>query len=118
MRLISTSTVSDTNKVVIDYRDSQQAVSGLEEYRLAGTVDTDNLLEDNGELAEITISGLTSALDPDLGANTLFAFESKPPKGGVLILERRTPDARSTRLWICSKLCTKGDIQCTQQCVG
>lgn len=88
-----TSTVSDTNKVVIDYRDSQQAVSGLE-WSVAWPVqsDTDNLLED-GELAEITISGLTAALDPDLGANTLFAFEVKPPKGGVLILERRTPDS-------------------------
>ena len=80
------------NKIVIDYRDGNQLITGLD-WDISWPVrqDTDNLLED-GELAEIQIPGLESNLDPDLGISTLFAVEVEPPNGSVLIIERRTPD--------------------------
>jgi len=94
-----TDTENDDNKVVIDYRDANQMKSGLEwDVSWPVRADSDDLLED-GELAEITVSGLTTGtnqLDTSLAESTLFALEVKPPKGGVLILERTTPDAIDT----------------------
>ena len=75
------------NKVVIDYRDGSQYVSGVS-WTVSWPVrrDTDNLLED-GELAKIDVD-LTSM---NLGPDTPFAVEVKPPRGGVLIIEKTTP---------------------------
>lgn len=75
------------NKVVIDYRDGSQYVSGVS-WTVSWPVrrDTDNLLED-GELAKIDVD-LTGM---NLGPDTPFAVEVKPPRGGVLIIEKTTP---------------------------
>ena len=84
-----TSTVSNTNTMIIDYRDSAQRSANVD-WTLSWVTrnDSDNLLED-GELAEITVdlSGLTTAL----GTNTEFALEVKPASGGIVIVERTTP---------------------------
>ena len=75
------------NKVVIDYRDGSQYVSPLD-WTITWPVrrDTDDLLED-GELAKIDVdlSGV------NLGPDTAFAVEVKPPRGGVLMIQKTTP---------------------------
>jgi archaeal flagellin FlaB len=75
------------NKVVIDYRDGTQYVSPLD-WTVDWPVrrDTDDLLED-GELAKIDVDLSAVGLGPD----TAFALEIKPPRGGVLMLEKSTP---------------------------
>ena len=77
------------NRIVIDYRDDSQLETGLA-WTVTWSVrnDTDDMLED-GELAQITVplTGLTALLGP----NTQFAVEVKPPRGGVIILEKTTP---------------------------
>ena len=75
------------NKVVIDYRDGSQYVSGVS-WTVSWPVrrDNDDLLED-GELAKIEVD-LTGM---GLGTDTAFAIEVKPPRGGVLIIEKTTP---------------------------
>jgi flagellin FlaB len=75
------------NKIVVDYRDATQHVAGVD-WSVAWAVrrDTDDLLED-GELAVISVD-LTAM---DLGTDTTFAIEVKPPRGGVLIIEKTTP---------------------------
>jgi len=80
---------SGENKVVIDYRDATQYEAGLD-WSVSWPVrrDADDLLED-GELAQITVD-LTS-LSPRLGTDSAFALEVKPPRGGVLMLEKSTP---------------------------
>jgi archaeal flagellin FlaB len=93
--LVTSDSVSGTNTVIIDYRDQSQRKTDLRwSVEWLGSNDDDTLLEE-GELAEITITGLQTsgeqALSPSLGPNTDFALEIKPPQGGVLILERRTP---------------------------
>jgi flagellin FlaB len=84
-----TDTSSGNNKVVVDYRDGDQVVTGVD-WSVSWSVrhDTDDMLED-GELAQITVdlTGLTT----DLGPDTSFAVEVKPPRGGVIILEKTTP---------------------------
>lgn len=84
-----TSTVSNTNTMIIDYRDSAQRSANVD-WTLSWVTrnDSDDLLEE-GELAEITVdlSGLTTAL----GTNTEFALEVKPASGGIVIMERTTP---------------------------
>lgn len=84
-----TSTISSTNTLIIDYRDSVQRESNVE-WTLTWIVrnDTDNLLEP-GELAEISVD--LSTLTTPLAENTEFALEIKPAQGGVTILERTTP---------------------------
>ena len=78
---------SGQNKVVIDYRDASQYVSGVP-WTVSWPVrrDDDNLLED-GELAKIDVD-LTAV---NLGTDTNFAIEVKPPRGGVLIIDKTTP---------------------------
>ena len=87
-------------KVTIGYRDNAQSKPNLTwtvDWPVA--TDGDNLLEE-GELAQVTITGLSTgganALSPMLGAATPFALEVRPPTGGVLTIERRTPDAVAT----------------------
>ncbi len=83
--------MSTTNRVVvIEYRDSDQrheitdwTVSWL------GYNDADTLLEER-ELADITVP-LSGTLTTNLGANTIFVIEVKPPQGAVLNLQRTTP---------------------------
>jgi len=82
---------SGDNVVVISYRDANQVKSGLDwSATWLGATDGDFMLEE-GELAEISVAGLEASLDPDLGVNTTFAIEVKPPTGAVLLLERTTP---------------------------
>ena len=82
---------ASNNVVVINYRDADQVKSGLDwSATWLGTTDGDFILE-QGELAEIAVSGLEVVLDPDLGVNTSFVIEVSPPKGAVLVLERTTP---------------------------
>ena len=78
-----------SNKVVIDYHDDSQFDTGLD-WAVTWSVraDTDDMLED-GELAQITVD-LTS-LATGLGPNTVFVVEVKPPRGGVIMLEKTTP---------------------------
>ncbi|HOQ99174.1 MAG TPA: hypothetical protein PLJ35_10185 [Anaerolineae bacterium] len=86
-----TSTISGTNKVVIDYRDAEKSVSGLQ-WSVDWPVrhDEDNLLED-GELAKITIDLTDTKNGITLGTDTTFAIEVKPPRGGVLLIQKTTP---------------------------
>jgi flagellin FlaB len=53
------------------------------------TNDGDELL-DSGELVEITVQ-LDGNLTNDLGINTQFSIEMKPPKGAALSMQRTTP---------------------------
>ncbi|MDX1992612.1 MAG: archaellin/type IV pilin N-terminal domain-containing protein [bacterium] len=89
--------MNDANRVVvIDYRDNTQILTGLnwtatwivDVDGAAGTADADDLLEE-GELVEITVP-LAAA---NLGPNTEFTLEVKPPTGAVLTFARTTPPA-------------------------
>ncbi len=86
-------TVGTDATLIIGYRDEAQVHSTMTfTVTFKGKNDGDSLLE-QGELAEITLTDLAGALEPDLEASSLFALELKPAQGGVLVLERRTPDA-------------------------
>lgn len=76
-------------KVIVDYFDATQRITGLE-WTLTWRVqnDTDDLLE-TGELAEIRVP--LSSLGTALGPNTDFALEIKPPSGAVIQIQRTTP---------------------------
>lgn len=82
-----TDTSAGANKVVIDYRDGTQYVSPLS-WTVSWPVrrDDDDLLED-GELAKIDVD-LSSC---NLGTDSSFAVEVKPPRGGVLMIQKTTP---------------------------
>lgn len=80
------------NAVVVGYRDASQSINELPwVVNFIGQNDGDNMLED-GELAEITVS-LTLGGGKELGANTEFTLEVKPPSGAVLNITRTTPAA-------------------------
>lgn len=82
--------LNDTNRVmIISYRDQTQQVNALD-WTMNWVVrnDSDDLL-DSGELAEITVP--LSALTNDLGINTEFTLEMKPPMGSTITLQRTTP---------------------------
>lgn len=83
--------MSTTNRVVvIEYRDSNQRKEITNwTVNWLGYNDSDTLLEER-ELAEITIP-LSGTLTTNLGANTTFVIEVKPPQGAVLNLQRTTP---------------------------
>lgn len=92
-----TDTSAGDNKVVIDYRDESQFVTNVDwtvtwlvcnEVQPAGA-GCDDLLEQD-EQAQITIA-VDAAITTDLGKDTPFVLEMKPPAGGVLVVERRTP---------------------------
>jgi len=81
------------NKVVIDYRDATQRVTDLTwSVSKLGDSDTDDMLED-GELFAVTIPVTVSDVlnATGLPIDTSFSLEVKPPKGGVLTIERTTP---------------------------
>ena len=80
-----------SNKMVIDYRDSDVNVPDI-----AWTVnflvgDGDDLME-AGELGEITIDTSAQALV----ANKAFTFEVKPSLGGTMVIARTTPAGLDT----------------------
>ncbi len=82
--------LNDTNRVmIISYRDQTQQVNALD-WTMDWVVrnDSDDLL-DSGELAEITVP--LAALTNDLGINTEFTLEMKPPMGSTITLQRTTP---------------------------
>ena len=79
--------------VVIAYRDNTQAEASVDfttTWIVSNEATADNLLEE-GELAEIEVdlTGLTT----DLGPNTEFTLEIKPPTGAVIGINRTTPAA-------------------------
>ena len=80
-----------SNKVVIDYRDSD-----TNNPNMVWTVDwlvgdLDNLME-AGELAEITVDVSLETL----GANQPFTLEVKPSLGGTMVIARTTPAGLDT----------------------
>ncbi len=76
--------------VVIEYRDATQRTEITNwTTSFLGYTDGDNILEDR-ELVEITVP-LSGTLTTNLGVNTTFMVEVKPPVGAILILERTTP---------------------------
>ena len=75
------------NTLVIDYHDAVTRATDIAwTVAFMGANDGDVLLESR-ELAEITVD--VSAFD--LGTNSAFVIELKPPTGGTLPLERTTP---------------------------
>lgn len=82
--------LNDANRVmIISYRDQTQQINALD-WTMDWVVrnDSDDLL-DSGELAEITVP--LAALTNDLGINTEFTLEMKPPMGSTITLQRTTP---------------------------
>jgi flagellin FlaB len=80
-----------SNKMVVDYRDSD-----TNQPNIAWTVnwlvgDADDLME-AGELGEITIDVSAQSL----GANQAFVLELKPPLGGTMVIARTTPAGLDT----------------------
>lgn len=87
-----TSAAAD-RKVIIGYRDATQILNDVDwSVKWIGKNDSDDLLEE-GELAEITVTGINAA---GLAANTPFTLEIKPPTGAVLSLNRTTPASIET----------------------
>ena len=89
---------SSKNVLVIDYLDSRQRQTDVYwTVNFLGEENGDGLLGE-GETAEITVIGVTGAHQADLGltsaltVSTDFVLEVKPPTGGVMRIERRTPD--------------------------
>jgi flagellin FlaB len=85
------------NKIVIDYRDENQFhtnITWTTSWLVCGESTCDNLLEEDEQVL-ITVP-LSSTLTSDLGTDTNFALEIKPPQGGVIPIEKRTPPALST----------------------
>jgi len=81
---------TDERVVIIEYRDSNQRVS-IDNWsvRWLGYSDGDNLLESR-ELVEVTVP-ISGNVSTDLGPNTTFVVEVKPPKGSVLSIQRTVP---------------------------
>ncbi len=83
-------TTGSNSVVVIEYRDNsqRQEISNWTTSWL-GYNDSDGILEER-ELVEVTIP-LSGTLGTDLGTNTTFVVEVKPPNGAVLNIQRTTP---------------------------
>ncbi|MCD6520731.1 MAG: hypothetical protein J7M05_12515 [Anaerolineae bacterium] len=81
---------TDERVVIIEYRDSNQRVS-IDDWsvRWLGYSDGDSLLESR-ELVEVTVP-ISGNVSTDLGPNTTFVIEVKPPKGSVLSIQRTVP---------------------------
>ena len=80
-----------SNKVVIDYRDSDTNEANMV-WAIDWLVgDADDLMEP-GELAEITVDVAAQ----NLGANQMFTLEVKPSLGGVMVIARTTPAGLDT----------------------
>ena len=87
-----TGVAGSQNRVVIDYRDEDNRETDLTWAKVAkGKDDGDDLLEE-GELFEITVEIFHNTPAITLGTDTAFVIEVKPPAGGVLVIERRTPE--------------------------
>jgi len=76
--------------VIIEYRDANQRVQ-VDNWTVdwLGWNDGDDLLEER-ELVEVTVP-ITGNVTTDLGINTTFVIEVKPPKGSVLNMQRTIP---------------------------
>ena len=91
---------TSTNVVVLSYIDDNQRIDDLYwTVTKLGKDDGDNLLEDN-EKFQITVGDTTAgagagnlidALTTDLGPNSKFSIDVRPPYGAVLVIERTTP---------------------------
>jgi flagellin FlaB len=84
------------NKVVIDYFDEVQHETNITwstEWLVCGESTCDNLLEEDEQV--LVKIPLTSTLTVSLTEDTDFVFEIKPPQGGVIPIEKRTPAALS-----------------------
>ena len=82
-------------ETIITYTDADQAVNvatGDVTVTGLGSADSDKLVEP-GEMYEVKMTGLVSALNPDLKIDKLFSIQLKPPVGAVLHIERTTPVA-------------------------
>lgn len=81
-------------KTVIRYTDSVQTLirDGAGEFTVTprGNADSDNLVEE-GEILEIAIPNLATALSTVLGPSTTFIIQVIPPSGATLHIERTTP---------------------------
>ena len=84
----------NVGKTIVKYSDNEQSFvfDTTSEMSVAavGNADSDNLVEE-GEIYEITLTGLTTNLDPDLQTADTFRLELIPPQGAVLFIERTTP---------------------------
>ena len=89
------------NKVVMDYQDDVQyhtnitwTVTWLVCSEGTAPDDCDDLLEQDEQiLITVGVMTTTSKLTADLGPDTDFVISIKPPQGGVIPVERRTPSA-------------------------
>ena len=81
-------------KTIIRYTDESQTLvrdsSGEFTITPRGNADTDNLVEE-GEILEISIASLATALSTVLSTSTTFSIQVVPPSGAVLHIERTTP---------------------------
>jgi len=76
--------------VVIEYRDSSQRKQIANwSVEWVGYYDSDTIIEER-ELLELTVP-LEGNLTQDLGVNTQFVIEVKPPLGSPLYIQRTTP---------------------------
>lgn len=78
-----------TNRTVISYIDSSYTNNNLPYTVEVVTGNADFLLE-QGELLEVTIDFSADA-SIDIGTNTTFTIEVKPPSGSYLVIQRTTP---------------------------
>jgi flagellin FlaB len=95
-----TAASTSTNKVVINFIDKDQTIRNLFwTFTPLGNDNDNNLLEQN-EKFQVVVGGdipgagggnLVNALQPDLGANTIFTLEVLTPAGAVLQIPRTTP---------------------------
>lgn len=85
-------------KTVIRYADSSQTIvrDGAGQFTVTprGNANSNNLVE-SGEIIEIAIPNLASALSPVLGTSTTFSIQVIPPTGATLHIERTTPPVLS-----------------------
>jgi len=87
-----------SNRTVISYQDSQNAVSDVTYTSTAITGNADKLLE-KGELFEIGIDLTQAAMTGvTLSRNKTFTLEIKPPSGSYLVIQRTTPAGMSTSI--------------------
>jgi flagellin FlaB len=85
------------NKVVLDYRDENQFhtnVTWTSSWLVCNESTCDDLLEQDEQVL-ISVP-LSDTLSSDLGTDTDFTLEIKPPQGGVIPIEKRTPPALTT----------------------
>ncbi len=83
-----------THKTVMSYDDANQQIADVAfTVTYLGDNDSDSLLE-VGEKAQVTAkvgAAITDTSGTGLAKNTEFTLEFSPPKGAVMILQRRTP---------------------------